>query len=144
MRIDAYRKIGGLIDKRLYAEDLDLFLRMGTLLKFIKIECPKTLGFREHDNRTQKDISPWVNGALHLINMERMGFYPGGEARKRDRFRLISKCLRHISMLCLEHKKYRYGFSIYLKSMGWQFRLMRIRYLLAYPILLVIGLLTRR
>src|SRR6266446_10312898 len=71
---------GGFTDKRIYAEDCDLALRLGLVRGFVQILAPVTLGYRQHASNAHRDWDPIFKGTMNLVESERGGLYPGGSA----------------------------------------------------------------
>ena len=48
IRADILQASGGFTDQRINAEDCDLWLRLGTAQKFVRIHSPTLLAYRQH------------------------------------------------------------------------------------------------
>ena len=72
-----------------------------------------------------------------MIQQERNGKYPGGDARRLDRLKIIAGHARAASVGCLAHGEFKKGFSLYMSAFGWNIRMFRLRYLVAFPILAI-------
>jgi len=74
-----------------------------------------------------------------MIVCEQRGGYPGGDARRRDRLRILTTHTRPLSVACAKRGLPREALAIYGRTLGWNVRLLRLRYLLALPTLALVG-----
>jgi len=72
-----------------YGDTFDLLLRLGTRGPCVFIQKPRTFAYRVHDGNSIKLIKSHAGGMLSLARLERKGEYPGGSARRLDRYALI-------------------------------------------------------
>ena len=133
IRRDALEVAGGFTDKAINGEDADLALRLGTARGFVQVLAPETFAYREHDANVMKDLSRSLAGALHMVRQEKVGRYPGGPERARQRKIILTRSLRPVSLTCLKEGSVSDGFRLYAQTFAWNFELGRLRYLAAYP-----------
>ncbi len=128
-----FEAVGGFTEKQIYCEDSDLALRFGLGRGFVQILAPVTMGYRQHLTNATRNYEKIYNGLLFLIESEIMGLYPGGRSRRIDRLRLLTMHIRAHSVDCLRRGAQRSGWSLYRKSLAWQLRIGRWKYLCGFP-----------
>lgn len=67
----------------------DMMLRLGTSGPFIITLRPRTVAYRQHAANTVKRVDYMIGAAAVLARLERSGQYPGGAARRFDRYACI-------------------------------------------------------
>jgi glycosyltransferase involved in cell wall biosynthesis len=140
LRRDALGRIKFLED-RLNAEDHDLILQMGTLPGFVQILSPVTLAWRRHDTSATADLASGASGSLRLLAREGSAAYPGGTERSRERHRILARHIRPTALACVRKGDLRSGWKLYRSVFSWNIELGHWKYLLAFPIIAVLGLL---
>jgi hypothetical protein len=66
-----------------------LILKVGTFGPCIVVREPYTVAYRHHENNSIRSLEPITEGILALARTERQGLYPGGSARRPERYGLI-------------------------------------------------------
>ncbi len=131
-RVD-YLEVGGYPDRRMNQEDVDLWLRMGTRERFAYIASPVLYARRVHgENVSWNRELDWI-GTRNLIEGEKRGRYPGGDERRGERGRILTAALRAASIRCLRGGEWRRAWHVYRRSLGWNLRQGRWRYVLGFP-----------
>jgi GT2 family glycosyltransferase len=143
VRRECFARVSFLED-RLNAEDHDLILKMGTLPGFVRILAPVTLAWRRHGESETGNFTSSVSGAMRLLALEKSGVYPGGSERSRERCAIIARHTRPTALACLQNGKFKQGWQLYWLTCGWNIVLGHWKYVLAFPILAVLSLLSRR
>ena len=138
VRMDQVRAVGGFARGRVNAEDADLALKLGISPGFVQILAPCTFGYREHAAGVTHDLDKTLAGTWMQVEAERAGRYPGGPARARERWRIATRHIRPVSMGCLARWRFREAWALYRATFWWNLRLLRLRYLLAFPPMLVL------
>jgi glycosyltransferase involved in cell wall biosynthesis len=131
------------LEDRLNAEDHDLILQMGTLPGFVRILAPVTLAWRRHRASETGHFDSSVSGAMRLLAREKLGVYPGGSERSRDRHRILARHTRPTALACVKNGKLMQGWELYRSTFVWNIDLGHWKYVLAFPIVAVLALLTR-
>ena len=131
------------LEDRLNAEDHDLILQMGTLPGFVRVLAPVTLAWRRHPASETGDFASSVSGTLRLLARERSGAYPGGRERSRERHRILARHTRPTALACVRKGELKQGWELYRSTFGWNVELGHWKYVLAFPILAVLALLSR-
>lgn len=131
----AFEKVGGFTDKRIYAEDCDLALRLGLVNGFVKILSPVTLAYRVHPENARRDHGMIFKGTWNLIESERGGRYPGGMSRRVDRLSMVTLHVRPVSLESLQAGCQRYAWQLYFRTLLWNLRIARWKYVLGFPLL---------
>jgi len=131
------------LEDRLNAEDHDLILRMGTLPGFARILAPFTLAWRRHRASETSDFASSVSGAMRLLARESAGVYPGGSERSRDRHRILARHTRPTALACVKNGELKQGWELYRSTFGWNIELGHWRYVLAFPFLAALAVLSR-
>lgn len=135
IRRDALESVDGFTPRHINAEDSDLWLRLGTAPGLIRIEDPPVFGYRMQQGSAVADLRRTYEGSRHLIGQERAGQYPGGLARRRERWEIITRHVRPASIRCLRGGLLLQGCALYAATLPWNAALMRVRYLGAFPLL---------
>ncbi|WP_164008117.1 glycosyltransferase family 2 protein [Pyxidicoccus trucidator] len=133
VRTEALRRVGGFTPKRINGEDYDLLYRLGTEPGFAWVRAPVTVGYRQHGGSSSSALELSYQGTLYQLEQERLGRYPGGAARRRERLEMLLYNLRHVSHWLLSLRRadlalglYRRGLSLHLAAPRW-------RYVLGFP-----------
>jgi GT2 family glycosyltransferase len=131
------------LEDRLNAEDHDLLLRIGTLPGFVRILAPVTLAWRRHPASETRNFPSSVSGAMRLLAREKSGAYPGGPERSRERHAILTRHTRPTALACLQNGELKQGWQLYRLTCGWNIVLGHWKYVLAFPVLAVLSLLSR-
>jgi len=131
------------LEDRLNGEDHDLILQIGTLPGFVRVVSPVTLGWRRHGASETGDFASSVSGALRLLARETSGAYPGGHGRSRERHRILARHIRPTALACMSHGELKEGWKLYCLTFGWNVGLGHWKYVVAFPVVAVLTLLSR-
>ena len=140
IRADVLKAAGGFTPHAFNAEDCDLWLRLGTERGFVHIAQPPVFAYRRHPASAVASLAKSVKGIIAMIECERRGGYPGGDARRHDRLRVLTT--RPLSVSCARRGLPKGALTIYWRTFGWNLRLLRLRYLIALPCLTLFGVLS--
>jgi glycosyltransferase involved in cell wall biosynthesis len=132
-------KSGGYTEQPINAEDHDLILRLGTAAGFIQVLDPPTLGWRRHFAAATADDRRSFDGIRYLVEQERRGAYPGGDARARQRREIITYHARPTSLACLRNEFRKEAWQLYRSTFRWHLGLTRWKYLFGFPILALLN-----
>lgn len=135
VRRSLFDEVGGFTERRIYAEDCDLALRLGLGKGFAQIQSPVTFGYRQHGANARRNHTLIYEGTMNLVLTEQCGSYPGGPARRADRLRLITLHVRPFSVECVRVGAHSMGWALYLKTFAWHARMGRWKYLVGLPAL---------
>jgi glycosyltransferase involved in cell wall biosynthesis len=136
IRRDVLDGVGGFHELRLNCMDSDLMLRIGDQKRFVRIESPFTLAFRQHAGiLTNSELT--FGGTMHLIESERAGKYPGGERLRADRLRHVTRRSRNATLQFLQQGHAKKALQMYWQTLDWNVRLGHWRYLAAVPLMLI-------
>jgi glycosyltransferase involved in cell wall biosynthesis len=131
------------LEDRLNSEDHDLILQMGTRPGFVQIMSPVTLAWRRHPASQTHNLEGAVSGGLRLVERERLGAYPGGVERSLERHRILARHVRPIALACLREGTVPQALRLYRSTLRWNIALAHWRYVLAFPLLLLMTLQSR-
>jgi glycosyltransferase involved in cell wall biosynthesis len=131
------------LEDRLNSEDHDLILRMGTRRGFVQVISPATLAWRRHPASETHDLARAASGGLRLVKREQLGAYPGGVERSLERHRILARHIRPIALACLRAGAVAQAWRLYRATLRWNIALAHWRYVLAFPVLLVMALTSR-
>jgi hypothetical protein len=134
LRADAVRAAGGFSEADMNGEDADLALKLGEATGFVQVLSPLTFGYREHPASAMKNFSKTLIGVGYMIESERNGAYPGGRARALERWRILTRHVRPVSLDCLEEGRGGEAWKLYRSTLGWNARLGRWKYVFGFPI----------
>lgn len=133
IRRDVLGACGGFTPRPINCEDHDLMLRLGAAGRFVQVARPALLAWRRHPGSVSRDLERLVAGCRYLIEQERAGAYPGGEARRHARREVIARHVRPVSLECLRQGRIADGRALYARTIGWNLGLNRWRYLVGFP-----------
>ncbi len=109
-------------------------MRLGVAPGFIQITAPVIFGYREHAVSAMKDLKKTLAGVWHAIHAEKEGSYPGGASRALERWRVLTRQLRPVSIDCLHQDMHDEAWKLYRASFKWNLNLGRWKYLLGFPL----------
>ncbi len=138
-RTEYAKEIAGLSDKIVYAEDSDMFIRLGDKPGFVRIEAPVTFGYRQHATNVSINFDRFLKGMHQLIDEEHSGSYPGGAAASKARRNELTSLLRSAARRCLNRGRIGEGWSIYRKTLGWNIQCNRWPFVIGYPLKLIVA-----
>ena len=113
-------------------EDIDFTLQMGVEPGFVNVQQPTTFGYREHTGGITTDYLRTVRGMEFLIASERVGRYPGGQARRRERLAMLSRHLRPALLEFLDWGYRRHAWRSFARTLKWHLELGRARFILGF------------
>jgi len=128
------RAVGGFTDEWVNAEDTDFLFRLGVAPGFAHVLAPCTVGYREHESSALSNFSRTFAGISRLLGNEKRGAYPGGDARIADRRRMVSRHTRPASIQCLREGMFSEAWQLYAGTFSWNLSLLRMKYLLGFPL----------
>lgn len=134
IRADVLRAVGGFSSEEMNGEDADLALKLGDAPRFVQITSPFTFGYREHAESAMRDLPKTLVGARHMIENENKGTYPGGRARAMERWRILTRHVRPVSLDCLKEGRTRDAWELYRSTLRWHALLGRWKYLFGFPV----------
>ncbi len=134
VRRDVFEKVGGFYARNINAEDVDLWLRLGSENGFVRITRPPVFQQSYLEVSASRDMRAQVAGVDFVIDQERSQKYPGGAGFRGRRLRIITAMARSVSFECLAAGDFVNGFGLYCRSFSWQFTQVRVRYLIGYPV----------
>jgi GT2 family glycosyltransferase len=129
-----FEATGGFTEMKVNLEDHDLVLKCGNSPGFAAITSPATLAWRRHQGSLTKIDKKSIEGSHFIIEQEKRGNYPGGNARKIERIRIICSHIRAVSMGALVSGHPKAGWNLFWKCLVWNVRLRRWRYVCGFPI----------
>ncbi|MFL5350712.1 MAG: glycosyltransferase family 2 protein [Hyalangium sp.] len=133
VRTEALRQVGGFTSRRISGEDHDLLYRLGTERGFAWIEAPLVVGYRQHGGSSSRELERGFEGLCYLLEQERLGAYPGGAARRRERLMLILHNARHVTRWLAEGGRPGLALELYRRSLRAHLAMPRWRYMLGFP-----------
>jgi glycosyltransferase involved in cell wall biosynthesis len=128
-RREALEAVGGFAETDMNAEDHDLALRLGTAPGFVQVWAPPLVHVRQHAAQLTGQLLKTWTGWSFILEGERAGRYPGGPARALDRRTLMCQSIRSLSLDLLAAGEVPPAFDLYARTLPWQVRLGRWRYL---------------
>ena len=138
-RTEYARQIAGLSDKIVYAEDSDMFIRLGDKPGFVRIEKPFTFGYRQHDTNVSINFDRFLKGMHQLIEEERAGLYPGGAAAAKARRNELTSLLRSAARRCINRGRLAEGWDIYRKTLAWNIQCNKWPFIASYPLKMMLA-----
>lgn len=129
---EAHQAAGGFRTDIWICEDADYWLRIGCAPGFVQIAAPTTVGYRLHQGGISQAYGGRAKGVHALLDAEEAGAYPGGEMRRGERIDYICAHARSTSLACLRLGLPGAGIGIYRRTLPWNLRLGRIKYLAGF------------
>ncbi|HZI14597.1 MAG TPA: glycosyltransferase family A protein [Myxococcus sp.] len=133
VRTEALRRVGGFTPLRINSEDHDLLFRLGTEPGFAWVRAPVTVGYRQHAGSSSTALELGYRGTLYQLEQERLGRYPGGEARRRERLEMLLYGLRHVTHWMLSQRRVDLALALYRRGLSLHLAAPRWRYVLGFP-----------
>ena len=133
VRTEALRRVGGFTARRINSEDHDLLYRLGTEPGFVWMEAPLVMGYRQHGASSSRELDRSYEGQCYLLEQERLGHYPGGPARQRERLTLLLHGARHVTRWLTEHGRLELALDLYRRSLRGHLVVPRWRYMFGFP-----------
>ncbi|MCE9672349.1 glycosyltransferase family 2 protein [Myxococcus stipitatus] len=144
VRTEALRRVEGFTPLRIVAEDYDLLFRLGTEPGFAWVRSPVMVGYRKHPGSESTMLEATHEGMAYQLTQERLGRYPGGTERRRERLEMLLYATRHVSHVLVDHRRMSLAMDLYRRGLAFHLEVPRWRYLLGFlPKLVVRGLLQR-
>lgn len=128
-----YEKVGGFASEFVNGEDADFVMKCGTEPGFVQVVCPFTFGYRKHEANITKAFEKNLEGARLQIRNERMGIYPGGKSRERERWHILSRQIRPVAVAAVENGNPAAAWEIYKATFRWHLKLRKWKFLLGLP-----------
>ncbi len=144
LRTDVLRAVGGFAAQNMNAEDVDLWLRLGTAPGFVQVQSPAVFAQRKHEGNVSLAVVASIVGARHLITQEYAGAYPGGRQFQRQRRRIVAANARSVILSALRQGRVEEAWGLFCATLSWQFQFRHFRFLAAFPFLAVWGAYARR
>jgi glycosyltransferase involved in cell wall biosynthesis len=141
---EAFSAVGGFAEDRVNGEDADLALRLGLAPGFVQVTSPATFAYRDHVESAMKDLKRTVAGAQFMVCAEQAGRYPGRQARAVERYRILTRNTRAVTVSCLKQGLWLEAWALYRATFGWNASLGRMMYLAAFPLLAITKAVTSR
>jgi len=141
VRRDQFSKVGGFVEKRINAEDHDLIMRLGTAPGFVQVRSPYTLAYRRHVVSETNALLNSCEGVAYLLDQEENGIYPGGSARLKERWEILTLHVRPIALAALKTGLRRKAWGLYRRTVAWHLRQGRWKFLLGFSLVAAISLL---
>lgn len=135
LRTDVLRASGGFAAQNMNAEDVVLWLRLGTAAGFVQIHSPPVFAQRKHEGNVSLAVAASILGARHLVTQERAGIYPGGGQFQRGRRRIIAANARSVILSALRQGMVQDAWGLFCGTFLWQFQFRHFRFLAAFPFL---------
>jgi glycosyltransferase involved in cell wall biosynthesis len=135
IKTELVKSCGGFTENNVNCEDADIALKLGEAPVFVQITSPYTFAYREHLSNVTKNFTKTLNGAWLNVNSERSSSYPGGPGRSHERWRILTRHLRPVTVECLKIDRKREAWKLYCATFRWHLALGRWKYLIAFPIL---------
>jgi len=142
MRRDVFDAIGGFAEEIRVGEDVDLIARAGTAEGFVVVDSPTTFLRRVHENQLTGTADLTSAGRMFLLDREKRGELPGGEAYRHLRLVTLTYLGRMGAVETLKHGLLGDGWRFYFKTFWWNLLLGRLKFLVAYPFMQIVKALT--
>ncbi len=128
-----FDRVGGFASEFVNGEDADFVMKCGTEPGFVQVVCPFTFGYRKHEANITKAFEKNLAGARLQIRNERMGIYPGGKPRERERWHILSRQIRPVAVAAVENGNPAAAWEIYKATFRWHLKLRKWKFLVGLP-----------
>ena len=132
-----FEKVGGFASEFVNGEDADFVMKCGTEPGFVQVVCPLTFGYRKHEANITKAFEKNLAGARLQIRNERMGIYPGGKSRERERWHILSRQIRPVAVAAVENGNPAAAWEIYKATFRWHLKLRKWKFLVGLPMAII-------
>ncbi len=119
LRRDTVLANGGFHSKRVYCEDLDFLLRMGTTGPVVHVQAPAMIGLHVHAASSMSDLQRTYEGTALLLRQEKCGNYPGGVPRRAERRALLLKHTVSVLQTCIVKGESGFAWQLYRRIAPW-------------------------
>jgi glycosyltransferase involved in cell wall biosynthesis len=128
---------GGFNNAKVNQEDCDLWLRLGNAPGFIAIDKPICSGRRWHDQNVSHEMDKNIKGVQYLLDQAEHGAYP--MSNRKALLTILTRHIRPASLDCIKHGYRDVAVDLYMRTLLWNLRLGRLRYLLGFWLRFVTG-----
>lgn len=139
VRRQEFSNVGGFTSGRINAEDAELALRLGTSPGFVQITSPPTFGYRSHTGNITFDPIKSNQGLQAILSAEANGNLPGGNERRAERWRILSRHIRPHVVAAAKKGRVGTALKLYSATLSWHLKSMRLKFLLAVPVMAFVG-----
>ena len=133
-----FEDVGGFDERMFVHEDHDLFLRLGTSPRLVRLRSPVTLAYRRHPGNISSGLRELCKGVTGLLTREYNQRYPGGKERRRERSKLLSSAVRPVVLSSLKGGIRREAWCLYRQGFWINLRSGRFRFLGRIPDLWIV------
>ena len=119
LNLDKAKGNGGFFTERMFCEDLDFFMRMGTAGPIVFVRQPCMVALWAHADGSMSDMTRTHLGTSFLVAQEKRGAYPGGRVRRANRIRLLLGHVNHVLATCLQQGDRAVAWDLYRKTLLW-------------------------
>lgn len=130
---------GGFVEINMNGEDADLALKLGDAPGFVQIKTPYTFAYRDHPANVTKNLTKTLSGIWYKLNMELSSGYPGGAVRAKERWRILTRHIRPVTLDCLKQNQNAEAWKLYWATFRWHLLLGRRKFLIGFPIKAIFG-----
>jgi hypothetical protein len=128
----ALQQVQGFTQEWINGEDSDLWMKLGTQQGFVFVETPALFGYRQLPSSAVSNQEKTLAGMNYLIAREQGNHYPGAAQRQQERLALLTRHTRPVTLACLRQGQIAQAWSLYQKTLLWNLRLKRYRYLCGF------------
>jgi hypothetical protein len=129
-----FDRVGGFASEFVNGEDADFVMKCGVEAGFVQIVSPFTFGYRKHEANITKAFEKNLEGARLHIRNEKNGVYPGGKSRSRERWHILSRQIRPVSVAALQNGRIDTAWEIYMATFRWHLALGKWKFVIGLPL----------
>ena len=119
-------------EEKINGEDSDWMMKLGDGHRVAQLTGAPAFGYREHGASLMSDWRKTLDGAMNLVANEIGGIYPGGEARRKERRRILGRHLRPIILEALARRQRGDALRLMGRTWRWSVEERRFRFLAAF------------
>jgi Glycosyl transferase family 2 len=143
VQTEVLQQVQGFTQEWINGEDSDLWMKLGTQQGFIFIESPALFGYRQLPRSAVSNQEKTLAGMHYLIAQEQGNHYPGASQRQQERLALLTRHTRPVTLACLRQGDIAQGWLLFQKTLPWNLRLKRYRYLFGFLGMVVVAQLSQ-
>ncbi|MEL6330043.1 MAG: glycosyltransferase [Planctomycetota bacterium] len=134
LRRATVESVGGWRETRAHAEELDLWLKLGDAGTVVTIVEPPLIWRRLHESQATTNLRLAYDGGLMILEAERQGEYPGGNARARDRGQILLSVVSAICYRLAANGDHLWVAKLYLAALPLALRTPQPRFFVTVPL----------
>ncbi|MEL6330866.1 MAG: glycosyltransferase family 2 protein [Planctomycetota bacterium] len=139
VRRDAYERTGASDEVRVMFEDVDIWFKVGAEKGYAHIDAPPVVGYRVGHAQMMGNMQKQLDGFDWIAGKVERGEYETGTSRRAEMKSALAKHAKGCAFRCLHAGDKARAMAFYKRSMGAQLAAGELKFLLAFPVLALLG-----